>query len=292
MLYESRLGPNGAPSGPIYAMDSSDNILTAAGTAPTGRWFIDADLYVLDGITLEVISLDKGGDADTLRIESTSSAFHNLRGHGGSLYFEGTTVTSWDPSAGGPREEYDGGRSYISCISEVLGFDGGCSAGAAKNQMGECRMDILSSEMGYLGWFDSESYGLTWKVRGLCVDLSNVELFDDVNVYGDIKDSDIHHMYYGMYSYGHQGGVWTNNKMHDNVEYGFDPHDDSDLLTISDNEVYNNGNHGIIASKRCNGATITNNYVHDGTGLIAAGIFLHRSSDDAVVSGKLIVDIA
>lgn len=45
-------------------------------------------------------------------------------------------------------------------------------------------------------------------------------MFDDVNVYGDIKDSDIHHMYYGHYSYGHQGGVWTNNKMHDNFVYG------------------------------------------------------------------------
>ena len=27
-------------------------------------------------------------------------------------------------------------------------------------------------------------------------------------------------MYYGMYSYGHQGGVWTDNKMHDNIVYG------------------------------------------------------------------------
>lgn len=24
--------------------------------------------------------------------------------------------------------------------------------------------DIINSEMGYMGWFDSESYGLTWKV--------------------------------------------------------------------------------------------------------------------------------
>lgn len=38
-------------------------------------------------------------------------------------------------------------------------------------------------------------------------------------------------MYYGMYSYGHQGGVWTNNIMRDNILYGFDPHDDSDDLT-------------------------------------------------------------
>lgn len=74
--------------------------------------------------------------------------------------------------------------------------------------------------MGDMGWFDSESYGLTWKVRGLCTDLSNLDVFDRVSVYGDIKNSDIYGMYYGMYSYGHEGGVWTNNKMHDNYQYG------------------------------------------------------------------------
>ena len=65
-------------------------------------------------------------------------------------------------------------------------------------------MDIIGSEMGYLGWFDSESYGLTWKVRGFCADRSNPEVFDTTNVYGDIKNSDNHHMCYGMYSYGQQ----------------------------------------------------------------------------------------
>lgn len=32
---------------------------------------------------------------------------------------------------------------------------------------------------------------------------------------------------------GHQQGDWTNNQMHDNIEYGFDPHDDSDYLNVS-----------------------------------------------------------
>lgn len=81
--------------------------------------------------------------------------------------------------------------------------------------------DIINSEMGDLGWFDSESYGLTWKVRGFCEDLSNPEVFDEVNVYGDIQGSNIYGMYYGMYSYGHQAGVWTNNVMHDNILYGY-----------------------------------------------------------------------
>lgn len=71
--------------------------------------------------------------------------------------------------------------------------------------------------------------------------------------------------------------------MHDNVEYGFDPHDDSDYLNIIDNEVWGNGNHGIIASKRCNNVIIKNNHVYSGDN---AGLFLHRSSDDAIVSGK------
>ena len=38
--------------------------------------------------------------------------------------------------------------------------------------------------------------------------------------------------------------MWAYNKMHDNWQYGFDPHDDSDYLTIAYNEVYNNVNHG------------------------------------------------
>ncbi|CAN0394312.1 unnamed protein product, partial [Scytosiphon promiscuus] len=80
--------------------------------------------------------------------------------------------------------------------------------------------DLISSELGYLGWFDAESYGLTWKVRGFCKDLSNPDVFETTNVYGDIFDCDIHHNYYGHYTYGHQGGVWANNKMHDNWQYG------------------------------------------------------------------------
>lgn len=47
-------------------------------------------------------------------------------------------VTSWDTHAGTVREEYEGGRSYISCVSEIL--DGEDCEGNAKNDMGECRM--------------------------------------------------------------------------------------------------------------------------------------------------------
>ncbi|CAM9590634.1 unnamed protein product, partial [Hapterophycus canaliculatus] len=163
-----------------------------------------------------------GGDCDELRIQSTGSDdYHEVRGHGGSLYFENTIVTSWDTPNNEPQEVHENGRSFLNCVSEKL--TGETCDGAAKNEMGECRMDIINTEIGYLGWFDSESYGMTWKasgVRGFCVDKSNEDVFETTNVYGDILNSDIHHLYYGHYTYGHQGGVWDNNKMHDNWQYG------------------------------------------------------------------------
>ena len=42
----------------------------------------------------------------------------------------------------------------------------------------------------------------TYKVRGFCSDKSNPEVFDDVNVYGNIYNSDIHHNNFGLYTYG------------------------------------------------------------------------------------------
>lgn len=45
-------------------------------------------------------------------------------------------------------------------------MDGETCTGKAQNNMGECRMDMVDSEMGYLGYDETESYGLTWKVQG------------------------------------------------------------------------------------------------------------------------------
>ena len=56
------------------------------------------------------------------------------------------------------------GRSYISAVSEVITDNSQTCRGRAKKSMGEARMDIENSEMGYLGYQGSEAYGLTWKV--------------------------------------------------------------------------------------------------------------------------------
>ena len=69
----------------------------------------------------------------------------------------------------------------------------------------------LVTNLADLGWYDAESYGIVYKVRGFCNDGSNPEVFDDVEVTGDILRSHIHHLYFGHYSFGHQGGDFSYN---------------------------------------------------------------------------------
>ncbi|CAM9510435.1 unnamed protein product [Discosporangium mesarthrocarpum] len=274
------------PSFPIEAMDGSGEVVAE----PTGIWYVTSDIYVQEGAKLEI---HQSEGCDELRLKSDKEKFINLRAYGGHISILDTKVTSWD----GKDVDTDlgDGRSYISAVSEVIEdptftcADG--SGDQAKSEMGEARLDIINSDVGYLGYGASESYGITYKVRGLCdddpTDLENVYIFDSISVRGNIRFSNLHDNYFGMYSYGHQDGLWEYNLMHDNTEYGFDPHDDSDNLRIHNNIVWNNGNHGIIASKRCNDVSIQNNIVFDNAN---AGIMLHRSSDYAIVRNNTVTD--
>ena len=263
-----------------------DPVTNEQSDVPTGTWLLSEDLYVLDDVTLNIFGTESGGDCDELRLLSDSTTFINLRGHGGSLHFKDTTVLSWDPSVNGPDTEIEDGRSYISCISEIVTDETLVCEGGAKNTMGECRMDISDSEISYLGYEAAESWGLSYKVRGFCNDESNFGVFEEVGVYGNIYDSEIHHNYYGHYSYGHQNGDWSRNIVHDNVQYGYDPHHASRRLTIHDNLVYNNGNHGIIASKWCTDVPIQGNEVHNSK----VGIFPHSLGERAIVKNNYVHD--
>ena len=246
-----------------------------------GEWFLESELYILDGITLEIYGTSVGGDCDYLKLKSDPTGHVYVRAHGGSLDITNTTVTSWDPSKAEVDSDWSDGRSYISAISEVVLDPAETCEGAAKNNMGEARMDIENSEIAYLGYEAAESWGLTAKARGICKDKSNIELYDGIGVYGNLLGSDVHHLYYGHYGYAQLYSLLSDNTVHDNIVYGFDPHDDSVNITISDNEVYSNNNHGIIFSKYCHNAVVTNNFVHDNGGV---GIFPHYVSDNAVIA--------
>ncbi|CAM9858476.1 unnamed protein product, partial [Ectocarpus fasciculatus] len=242
------------------------------------------NIFMESGTTL-LLHDDLG--CDELRIISSSNNARYLRAFGAYISLLRTKVTSWSQGNKAPDNgAYDGSnpRSFISAVSEMTHPSDTCD-GAADDDAGEARMDIINSEVAYLGYQASESYGISYKVRGYCTDESNPEVFDRVNVRGDIRFSDIHHNWFGHYSYGHQDGLWEYNTMHNCGQYGFDPHDDSDNLRIHNNIVYENGNHGIIASKRCNDVSIQNNVVYDNA---LHGIMLHRSSDQGIIRNNTV----
>ncbi|MEW6168551.1 MAG: right-handed parallel beta-helix repeat-containing protein [Pseudomonadota bacterium] len=234
-------------------------------------WLLRANLIITDGATLLLHGPGIGGDVGELRLlsDNGSTGFIYVSAEHGELHIDSTLIRSWDPAAGGPDTDYGNGRAYIRVRSKLADDD---------TTPLESRMDVLDSEIAYLGYADSEAYGLVWKVIG-----SAPDLYERVNVYGDIINSYIHHNYFGVYTYGHQDGVWLDNEVAHNIKYGIDPHDDSDNLLIEGNDVHDNGNHGIIASKRCDHVVIRGNR---SWGNVGNGIMLHRSSDDGLIENN------
>lgn len=245
-------------------------------------WLLTANILVEEGTTLSLT-----GDVKELRLQSNPSSapstdvfsfvgitagnFDATAGTGsaGAILVDGVKVTSWDTGASGPDTNSADGRAYLRARSAVVG-------GVAQ----ESRMDILNSEVQYLGYEASERYGLSWKANG---DLALV------NVLGNVKNSKIHHNHYGVYSFGLQGGEWTGNEVYSNDGYGFDAHDHSDDLVIENNNVHDNGHvdpkgkHGIILSESCLNAKIRNN---QSNGNFGNGIMLHDFADNALVEGN------
>jgi parallel beta-helix repeat protein len=245
-------------------------------------WLLTANIVVEDGTTLQL-----SGDVSELRLQSNASTAPatdvtnfvsitagnfdagSATAGAGTVVVDGVKVTSWDTASNAPDTNTADGRAFMRARSAMLNALPAVS-----------RMDILNSEVQYLGYEASERYGLSWKANG------DLALLD---VRGDVKNSNIHHNHYGVYSFGLEAGQWTGNQVHDNLGYGFDAHDHSDNLVIDGNTVNNNGlvdakgKHGIILSESCLNAQITNNTANGNGG---NGIMLHNFADDATVEGN------
>lgn len=241
-------------------------------------WFLGANLLLREGAKLVLHGSSAGGDVDELRLKSNNegsgSDFVFIQADWGTVDIANTKITSWNENAGGPDIEYAQYKRAYLRVRSRLGKDGAT--------LQESRMDIRNSDIGYLGYHGSETYGLSWKVLGSTA--SDKTIFDVVGVYGDVVNSRIHHNYFGVYTYGVQGMNFIDNEVYENVAYGIDPHDDSDDLRIEGNYAHHNGAHGIICSQRCNNLVISSNTSSFNNG---NGIMLHRSTNDSLVENNI-----
>ncbi|HEY0815281.1 MAG TPA: right-handed parallel beta-helix repeat-containing protein [Pseudonocardia sp.] len=251
--------PAGAGSGTVAAgFDRGTNTITVTGgtgitmdrlskainnpaalreLAP-GEWLAGATIEIAKGASMTM----SAPDVRWLKLRSVGPTFATIKVFGGTLAVTGSCITSWDDT----KQQVDGnvldGRSYL------LARDGG-------------QMTIDKAQLAYLGYSDTESYGVSWRTEGTG---------------GHIKDSDVSHLYFGVYSFGVGGLEISGNDVHDSTLYGIDPHTGSHNLKIENNIVHDNGKHGIILAESCVDSVISGNIVYRNQ---HHGIVLYQHSD-------------
>jgi mannuronan 5-epimerase len=280
------------PTVPLVQVDPANKI-----------WQLNVDLQVENGATLALHGSAVGGDVNELRLKSGASNLPadvvTVTAQYGTLDLDHTKVTSWDPATNGPDTNTTlpagspttaRARAYVRALSY---------ADATGNH--ESRMTIESSDLGFLGYYASEAYGVVYKARGC--DATHQDVCAALNVGGFEKNSRFHDNYFGTYTWDADDMDFTNNEYDHNIGYGLDPHDDSDNLRIVGNKSHDNGNHGIICSQRCDHLTITDNESYS-NGLVpwvgphdidasdnqVHGIMIHRGVTDSVIKNNNVHD--
>lgn len=144
-------------------------------------------------------------------------------------------------------------------------------------------MDIVGSDIAYLGYQSSKSYGITYTS---CDDSVYRHEMEHAGVCtGSIIDSKFTNVYFGFYSFEAEDVAIIGNEYDDNIIYGIDPHDWSRGLIIANNTVRNTRvKHGIITSRGVHESYIFNNLTENNNG---SGIMLDRNSYDIVVANNV-----
>ena len=239
-------------------------------------WRLRINLIIAADTTLN-LDVENGLSALQLRSQSTPAGAITVAENGvdytrhvylatvdGTINISGVKIYSWDEETQSVDEDISNGRSYILA-------------------RGNAALNIKNSDIGYLGFSDGESYGVSWRD----VNPSNMPEPLLTRVTGAVIGSEFHHNYYGIYTFQASNMLFTDNKFHHNIRYGFDPHDYSHHFTIENNEAYSNGSHGFIISRGCNNMTFRNNRSYenaDSGGNLAHGFMLDPGSPNSHLS--------
>lgn len=232
---------------------------------------ISANIFVHPTATL----LIDGSDTPKVGLVSSPSYNANIIVEGGTLKISGSSIISHDPSTGKPDTDLDDGRSFVRVDSFVN------SEGISQNG----HVEIDNSKLSYLGYNsigsgEFSAYGFSLKVRKE----NELKL---AKVTGWIKNSELSYNYRGYYSYGARGILFEGNFVHNNIDYGVDPHDDSTGFIARNNLIENNGGTGLALSRRCENSIVENNIVR-GNG--NNGILIHDLSNSVIVRGNTITE--
>ena len=246
-----------------------------AKQSANGVWFLNANLAIAKGATLHIDSTD----TKWLKISSKVT-----RGAGvakiapayiidvhGSLKIDSVKITSWDPTT-----------NYYAITNGSRTGSGVFIFGAPRpsivvenNATGTT--DITNSEIAYLGYEEGKhkgGSGLSYYYGG------------DGSI---IRNNDIHHVYFGLYTFGVGHMIIENNIIRNSGHYGLDPHTGTHDMIIRNNKVYDNNGSGIICSLNCYNILIENNKVHDNA---ENGIDFSRNMYNSIAKNNIVYNEA
>lgn len=237
----------------IYTTLHNSSILDSE---KTGIWILNANIRVEDGAKFYVNS----SDTSWLKINSIDGSAYRIEVQG-SMQINSTKITGWDTERNTFAETDARGNHPRSFIKVVEGSNP------------KAKTDITNSEIAYLGYNESRSFGLAY--------YSGTDSI--------IKGNKIHHLWYGIYSANYEGRVFNitieNNYFYRNSVYGIDPHTVTHHLIIRNNTVFDNGKHGIICSQHCHNIIIENNRVFSNRN---SGIMLDENVTHSVIRNNIV----
>lgn len=239
----------------ISSIIGNDHVLNLTSKK---NWFLNADITLMRGATFFINSTD----TDWLKINSTAGTAYSIVAKGKSnLVIDHSKITSWnsrsntEATLGSGKEP----RAYL-----LTRWDGG-------------QMNITNSNLSSLGYIVRDRYG------AIMGNTTGVAYFSGRG--SIIKDNTISNNYRGFYSSNVSDVTIENNTIHDNYEYGLDPHTGSRNLKIIGNNIYNNGHHGIICSKSCTNVIVERNVSYNNSG---HGIMLDQLvANSTVINNKV-----
>jgi len=220
-----------------------------AKESANGVWFLNANLVIAKGATFHIDSTDtkwlKISSKVTRDAGVTKIAPAYWIDVHGSLKIDSVKVTSWDPTTN-YYAVTNGSRTGSGVF--ILGTPRP-SIVVENNATGTT--DLTNSEIAYLGYEQGKhkgGSGLSYYYGG------------DGSI---IRNNDIHHVYFGLYTFGVGHMIIENNIIRNSGHYGLDPHTGTHDMIIRNNVIYDNNGSGIICSLNCYNILIENNKVHD-----------------------------
>ncbi|MGC1928166.1 MAG: right-handed parallel beta-helix repeat-containing protein [Candidatus Nitrosopolaris sp.] len=218
-----------------------------AKQSPTDTWFLSASLVISKGATFHIDSIDTKWLKINSKVDRSGGPMIGpayIINVFGSLKIDSVKITSWDPTT-----------NYYAITNGSRTGSGVFIFGAPRpsivvenNATGTT--DIANSEIAYLGYEQGKhkgGSGLSYYYGG------------DGSI---IRHNDIHHVYFGLYTFGVGHMIIENNIIRNSGHYGLDPHTGTHDMIIRNNTVYDNNGSGIICSLDCYNILIENNKVH------------------------------